>query len=120
MKQKLLSALLLFAASYAHAQYQDHIWYFGNSTAGLSFDANNIPSSLNNKYTPFGAEGCFVATNPNTGALMFYTSGNTIINKNHVPMQNGSLVFPAPAPVVQPASGPFNSSVKWSAECSRY
>jgi hypothetical protein len=111
MKQKLLCALLLLAAANTHAQYQDHIWYFGNSTAGMSFDANNVPSSLNNKYTPFGAEGCFVATNPNTGELMFYTSGNTIINKNHVLMQNGNLVFPAPAPVVQPANGPFNSSV---------
>lgn len=111
MKQKLLSVFLLFVATNMHAQYQDHIWYFGNSTAGMSFNASNVPTSLNNKYTPFGAEGCFVATNPNTGELMFYTSGNTIINKNHVPMQNGTLVFPAPAPVVQPAGGPFNSSV---------
>ncbi len=114
MKKKLLSALLLFPAIIGYSQYQDHIWYFGNSTAGLSFDANNVPSGLNNKYTPFGAEGCFVATNPNTGELMFYTSGNTIINKNHVPMQNGVLTFPAPAPVPQPANGPFNSSVNGS------
>lgn len=111
MKQKLLSAFLLLAATNIHAQYQDHIWYFGNSTAGMSFNASNVPTGLNNKYTPFGAEGCFVATNPNTGELMFYTSGNTIINKNHVLMQNGNLVFPAPAPVVQPAGGAFNSSV---------
>lgn len=110
MKQALLSLLLLASLS-GYGQYQDHIWYFGNSTAGLSFNASNIPSGLNNKYTPFGAEGCFVATNPTTGELMFYTSGNTIINKNHVPMQNGTLVFPAPAPIPQPANGPFNSSV---------
>lgn len=110
MRQTLLS-LLLFVSVAAHAQYQDHIWYFGNSTAGMSFNTSNVPSSLNNKYTPFGAEGCFVATNPTTGELMFYTSGNTIINKNHVPMQSGTLVFPAPAPIVQPGNGPFNSSV---------
>lgn len=111
MLQKLLPFLLLSAATQIHAQYQDHIWYFGNSTAGLNFNAANVPSGLSNKYTPFGAEGCFVATNPNTGELMFYTSGNRIINKNHALMQNGNLVFPAPAPIVQPNNGIFNSSV---------
>ncbi|WP_421826526.1 GEVED domain-containing protein [Larkinella sp.] len=101
-----LLLLLLLPFSQARAQFQDHIWYFGNSTAGISFDnATNQPSALNNQYTPFGAEGCFVATNPTTGQLMFYTSGNEIINRNHQVMQGGNLVFPAPAPVANPAGG---------------
>ncbi|SEI50915.1 Por secretion system C-terminal sorting domain-containing protein [Dyadobacter sp. SG02] len=108
----LLTLCGFFAAGPVLAQFENHIWYFGNSKAGLSFNTvTKVPTALNNKYTPFGAEGCFVATNPNTGELLFYTSGNTIINKNHVPMQNGNLVFPAPAPIVQPNDGPFNTSV---------
>lgn len=112
----LLVISILVAGQMAQAQYQNNIWYFGNSTfGGLKFDnLTGQPSALNGHYTPFGAEGCFVATNPNNGELMFYTSGNTIVNKNHVPMQNGTLTFPAPAPIVEPNGGQFNSSVNGS------
>ncbi len=67
-----------------------HNWYFGNSNKGIRFNrSTNKPSLITNKATPFGMGGSFVATDPSTGDLLFYTDGNTVYDITNTPMPNG-------------------------------
>src|SRR5260221_14075451 len=89
MKTKLHLAILfcfyflLFNSSLA--QNANSIWYFGNH-AGLDFNGGS-PSSLPNGMLNTGA-GCSSIADA-TGALLFYTDGVTVWNRNHVQMPNG-------------------------------
>lgn len=69
-------------------------WYFGNSIYGMSFPGTPInttinPTQLTNKANGVGYEGMVVVNDPATGALLFYSNGMTVINRNHVQMTNG-------------------------------
>lgn len=83
-----LLCLVIFTVlcSVLSAQREADYWYFGNN-AGLSF-ASGEPVALTD-----GAlstrEGC-AAISDQSGALLFYTDGQTVWNKNHVPMDNGT------------------------------
>jgi gliding motility-associated-like protein len=75
----------------AQQEQQQNIWLFGTGTKGIKFDpVTHIPSVTNGKYTPYGNEGCGVATNPSTGALLFYSDGVKIIDASNQIMPNGS------------------------------
>lgn len=83
--------LVLFMQFSALAQFENHIWFFGNSTTGVGFDqSTNQPAQLNTQYTPWGGEGTGVVTDPISGQLLFYSDGARVINSNHVVMSNGS------------------------------
>lgn len=86
----LAPALLLLAAP-ARAQRPTDLWYFGQQ-AGLSFGPDGTaPTPLNNgKMSTF--EGCAVATTAK-GELLFYTNGETIWNRLHRPMPNGTKLM---------------------------
>lgn len=62
------------------------IWYFGQN-AGLNFNSGN-PVSLSNGQLST-QEGCASITDA-SGALLFYTDGVTVWNKNHQVMVNGT------------------------------
>ena len=80
-----LALALLFASTLAHAQRPTDLWYFGQR-AGLSF-ATGAPAPLTNGVmTTY--EGCAVATT-RRGELLFYTDGQTVWNRQHLPMQGG-------------------------------
>ncbi len=68
------------------AQKEDHMWYFGER-AGMDFNSSE-PVALTN-----GAlrtvEGC-ASVCDNNGAILFYTDGDTIWNRNHEVMPNGT------------------------------
>ena len=87
--------LLLFAASLllaftARAQRPTDLWYFGQQ-AGLSFAEGNAPKPLNDgKMSTF--EGSAVATTAR-GELLFYTNGETVWNREHRPMPNGTKLM---------------------------
>jgi len=85
----LLAALLLAAITVpAPAQRDINIWYFGNR-AGLDF---NIPPGT--PTTPAevttsamaGSEGSALVTDRATGALLFYTNGIQVFDRNNAPM----------------------------------
>jgi len=78
--------LLLFLASTAAAQRQNNIWYFGNNT-GLDF--NTSPPTLLYDGELQTNEGTASAADAATGALLFYTQGVAVWNRNHVVMPNG-------------------------------
>ena len=72
-------------------QQQSNIWLFGTGSKGITFDPiTHIPSITTGKYTPYGNEGCSVATNPSTGALLFYSDGIRVVDAGNQLMPNGS------------------------------
>ncbi len=71
------------------AQGQNNIWYFGNN-AGITFNTSP-PTALTDGQLVTG-EGC-AAICDHAGNLLFYTDGNTVYNRNHVVMVNGSGLF---------------------------
>lgn len=88
MKRPLL-ILLLSIFSLGFSQSQSNIWYFGNK-AGIGFsDGVAVPLTNGQLNT---IEGCSTISD-NSGAILFYTNGQTVWNKNHVAMQNGTGLF---------------------------
>lgn len=80
----LITALLISIVSVS--QNETNNWYFGNN-AGISF-ASGTPIAITN-----GAlstrEGC-ASISDDAGMLLFYTDGQTVWNRNHVVMNNGT------------------------------
>lgn len=88
------------------AQFEAQTWYFGER-AGLSFRTGTAtPISDGVLYT---GEGCATQSDRTTGALLFYTDGSTVWNRNHQVMVDGTglngdfstsqsaLIVPSPA-----------------------
>ena len=71
------------------AQGQNNIWYFGNN-AGITFNTNPTTALTDGQLVT--GEGC-AAICDHSGSLLFYTDGNTIYNRNHAVMLNGSGLF---------------------------
>ncbi len=82
---KILVFFLCLTYFGAIAQNETNKWYFGNK-AGLDF-VTDPPTLLTNGALSFG-EGAATISDA-AGNLLFYTYGDTIWNKNHVPMANG-------------------------------
>jgi gliding motility-associated-like protein len=79
----------VFFISITFAQKQANIWYFGNRV-GLDF--NQLPPLplLNSDIR--SEEGSAVISD-NNGKLLFYTNGQRLLNRKHVPMKsNGNLL----------------------------
>ena len=90
MKRLLIALLPLLLTLAARAQRPTDIWYFGQQ-AGLTFADGNVPKPLNDgKMSTF--EGCAVATTAK-GELLFYTNGETVWNRQHRPMPNGTRLM---------------------------
>ena len=65
---------------------QGNNWYFG-AYAGLTFNTNP-PTALTNG-SLLSEEGCATMSDAQ-GNLLFYTDGQTVYNKNHLAMPNGT------------------------------
>jgi hypothetical protein len=68
-------------------------WYFGTGTDGFIFDAGNVPYKVANKMSGVGFEGMVVVSDPLSGALVFYSDGQTVVNASHAVMFNGTGLF---------------------------
>lgn len=79
--------IFYFILSHAFSQKEANIWYFGER-AGLDFGRNEPLPLTDGRMS--SSEGCAVLSDKNTGELMFYTDGETVWNKNHQIMKNGS------------------------------
>ena len=84
----LLLALLIVQASFV-AQNQNSKWYFGKY-AGIDF-MTYPPASITNSSMRV-LEGCAAISDP-AGNLLFYTSGDTIWNQQHLVLANGIGLF---------------------------
>jgi len=75
------------------AQNQANWWFFGNNV-GLDFNSGvPIPNDLGQLSTD---EGCATIADA-CGALLFYTDGITVWNRNHIMMPNGDNLLGDPS-----------------------
>lgn len=65
-------------------------WYFGNGTQGIQFGRPDFEPSLINK-PALGTGGSAIATDANTGNLLFYTDGQEVYDVTNTPMPNSGL-----------------------------
>jgi PKD repeat protein len=79
--------LLITGVATSFAQKDYNIWYFG-TFAGLDFNSG-VPVPIGNGQLNT-AEGTSSVCDPITGALLFYTDGVTVWNRNHTVMANGT------------------------------
>src|SRR5687768_2510055 len=100
LKMKMLNAallrslflLLLALPTISFSQsYSGYNWYFGNSTNGIRFSRSDGSATLiTNHATPFGRGGGAVASDAINGNLLFYVAGDTIYDRTHTLMPNGT------------------------------
>jgi hypothetical protein len=83
-----LNVVLVFVAQNPDLKRTNH-WYFGNG-AGLDFSSGSPVAVTDGKLHT--SEGSAVMSDT-AGNLLFYTDGDTIWNKNHLPMLNGTGLF---------------------------
>ena len=91
---KTISPLILitcFSISLIHAQqYDNHIWLFGNSAAGIRFDTlTNQPTQYNVKASPYATIASAVAVHSRTNELLFYSDGEQVFDFNHRSIASG-------------------------------
>lgn len=112
----IVSITVLYPSVQLFAQLENSFWFFGNSASGVYFDPNNgnQPIGNNVQFTPFGGEGCGVVADPVTGQLLFYSDGESVINRNHVPMPNGTTLGGCASSAQAVAFAPVPGS------CNRY
>ncbi len=91
--KRTLNILIIIIPLFCNAQKQGNVWYFGDN-AGLDFNSG-APIALTNGQTstsapdPYDIEGTSVISD-SSGALLFYTNGMKIWNKNNQVMPNGN------------------------------
>lgn len=83
----LLLILLLPVCALAQDYKRTYNWYFGDSL-GLNFATD--PPTLLPKGSLSNAEGSSAVISDTNGQLLFYTDGQTVWNRNHTTMQNGT------------------------------
>ncbi|WKK65172.1 T9SS type B sorting domain-containing protein [Lutimonas zeaxanthinifaciens] len=88
MKNKLFIILLSFFFSFSYGQKETNNWFFGEY-GGLNFSTKTPTAQEGSLAT---LEGCAAISN-DQGALLFYTDGSTIWNRNHEAMPNGTDLF---------------------------
>lgn len=88
MKNNFLSILFLFIFALGYGQKETANWFFGQF-AGLNFSSRSPVAQTGALNT---LEGCASISN-DKGALLFYTDGSTVWNRNHEVMPNGEGLF---------------------------
>lgn len=97
IKSVFVSYILCFCLGYhLHAQHPEakraNIWYFGNG-AGLDFSSGSPVAITNGALHTY--EGCATICDIN-GNLLFYTDGDTVWDRTHNPMPNGTGLLGCP------------------------
>lgn len=85
----LMLAFVVLACFNGFSQNTTKYWFFGYK-AGLNFNTSNPTTVIGGKTNSF--EGCATVSNA-TGQLLFYTQGDTIWDRNHNVMPNGTGIM---------------------------
>ncbi len=88
MAPAIVAALFLLSVCDLFAQREYNIWYFP-LMAGLDFNGGAPVPLTDNAMFDFGDEASAVFSDPATGKLLFYVSGEDVWNANHQFMANG-------------------------------
>ncbi len=87
MNLKFLPTILLLCVySIISAQSEAAVWYFGEN-AGVDFNSGFPEALINGQLST--SEGCATISDEN-GALLFYTDGSKVWNRNHIIIPNGT------------------------------
>lgn len=78
-------ALCMFSDTVSAQIQRTYHWYFGNG-AGIDFSSGTAVAVTDGNF--YAEEGCS-AISDNDGNLLFYTNGDSVMNKNHQRMPNG-------------------------------
>ncbi len=89
MKSNYLLLLILLSSFSLFAQKQNNIWYFGDH-AGIEFNTGSPVTLTNGVF--YGDEGCASVCDKTTGALLFFTKGDSVWNANRILMPNGFAI----------------------------
>ena len=89
LKLTLILIISLFFVNPIFSQKEGNIWYFGRY-AGLDFNSGSPIALYGSQMNIW--EGCSSISDEN-GALLFYTNGLSVWNKNHALMQNGTGLY---------------------------
>ncbi|HYG03837.1 MAG TPA: PKD domain-containing protein, partial [Chryseosolibacter sp.] len=94
-----LSCLLAFhilSFSLSAQDRTDQNWWMGNSANGIQFsqpdDIARITTRPTTDITGYGDAGGAVASDPSSGALLFYSDGVDVFDRTHRPMPGGALL----------------------------
>ncbi|MBI2268974.1 MAG: SprB repeat-containing protein [Bacteroidetes bacterium] len=79
-------SLLIISTSSLYAQKEANRWYFGHG-AGIDFSSGIAVPVTNGAQSV--TENSSSICDKSTGDLLMYTDGDTVWNKNHLPMANG-------------------------------
>ncbi len=85
--KKLFLLLSVLCFNFSIAQNESNFWFFGQN-AGAEFSSGS-PVAISSGQT-VNQEGTSAASDPVTGALLFYSDGKTIWDANHIIMPNGA------------------------------
>lgn len=88
--RKIYSAVFLTLHLFLFSQGENNHWYFGNGAA-INFNNLSTPQVLTNSNMYAGSRPVG-SISDNNGKLLFYTNGDTVWNREHQPMTNGSLL----------------------------
>ena len=108
-----LQGLIVFPALAQDLTRQN--WYFGSSQSAINFNiSDNNPTLITDQNPAIGRGGTAVATNQNSGDLLFYTDGTQIFDARHNVMANGNGLNGNSnfnqAAAISPRPGPGNES----------
>ena len=118
--QKIITALGILVIGFSNTAIaqEGNIWYFGQG-AGLDFNVSP-PQPITNGVLNTN-EGCATICNK-SGALLFYTDGVKVFNRNHLVMPNGSGLFgnssSTQSAIIIPNPGDTNLYYIFTADCS--
>lgn len=112
---RLIIFLFLFVSFLSSfGQNEKNIWYFGEE-AGLDFSTNPPTPLTNGSINSQGLEGVSSISDLN-GNILMYTNGETLWDKSHNIMSNGTGLFGSTTSVqssiIVPLPGSYNSSIK--------
>jgi gliding motility-associated-like protein len=92
LKTKLLVGVCLYTMM-VHAQKEQNNWYFGRYAA-LNFETGVAKPTFDNPQHIYGKTASI--SDPVTGKLLFYTSGQQVWNHKHQLMVNGNIPSASP------------------------
>jgi len=80
---------LLGCCTETTAQYNNHLWFFGRGSTGVSFSMINNAPQPHTLHSELNQEGSCVVVNPYNKQLLFYSDGDKVYNRNHRVMPSG-------------------------------
>lgn len=86
MKKLQLLGIFLTLTCLSYAQKENNFWAWGNGV-GLDFSSG---TAVPVKTGIHSVRGSAAVSDPKTGSLLFYSEGDTVWNKNHQHMTNGT------------------------------